>query len=153
MWMDPKKDSVSFANKGGGRIIVSDFFHYYCDYPYEMTPLDKTYNYKAVVRGIKNSSSVYGVEVPIWTEFINSFDRLNYMFFPRFAAVAETGWTNEENKNAADFRRRFRCFSHILSHLGINAAPPHEWNPSPVSRAVGTIGFMNSNVRKKPKSK
>lgn len=151
MWMDPKNNSVDFANRLGGRIIVSDFFHYYCDYPYAMTPLDKTYNYKAIVRGIKNPACIYGVEAPMWTEFINNFDRLNYMFFPRFAAVAETGWTNEENKNAADFRRRFRCFSAILSRLGINAAPPHEWNPSAVSRAVGTVGFMNSNVRKKPK--
>ncbi|MBR2868980.1 MAG: beta-N-acetylhexosaminidase [Clostridia bacterium] len=152
MWMDPKNHSVKFANNGG-RIIVSDFFHYYCDYPYAMTPLNKTYKYKAVVRGIKNPCSVYGVEVPIWTEFINNFNRLCYMFFPRFAAVAETGWTKEENKNAADFCERFRCYSSILSQMGITAAPPHDWNPSPVARATGTVGFMNSNVRKKPKTK
>ncbi len=151
MWMDPKKLSVDFANNLGGRIIVSDFFHYYCDYPYEMTPLDKTYNYKTIIKGIKNPSNVYGVEVPVWTEFINNFDRLNYMFFPRFAAVAEAGWTNEENKNAADFRRRFRCWSAVLSRIGITAAPPHEWNPPALSKIIGTIGFMNSNVRKKPK--
>ncbi len=153
MWMDPKKDSVAFANSCGGKIIVSDFFHYYCDYPYAMTPLNKTYNYKAVVRGIRNPDTVYGVEVPVWTEYINNFEHLSYMFFPRFAAVAETGWTNEENKNAADFCRRFRCYSAILSQIGITAAPPHEWNPSPLSRAAGTVGFMNRNVRKKPAKK
>ncbi len=152
MWMDPKKDSVKFANNGG-RIIVSDFFHYYCDYPYAMTPLDKTYNYKAVVSGIKNAESVCGVEVPIWTEYINNFERLCFMFFPRFAAVAETGWTNQQNKNASDFRRRFKEYSSILSQIGIKAAAPHEWNPSPVARAVGTLDFMNKNVKNRPKNK
>lgn len=153
MWMDPKNDSVKFANAKGGRIIVSDFFHYYCDYPYAMTPLNKTYGYKAVVKGIKNPGTVYGVEAPLWTEFINNFERLGYMFFPRFAAVAETGWTKEKNKNAADFRRRFRSYSSILSQIGITAAPPHDWNPPAFSRAAGTVDFMNKNVRKKPKTK
>lgn len=152
MWMDPKKDSVKFANEGG-RIIVSDFFHYYCDYPYAMTPLDKTYGYKAVIKGINTPESVWGVEAPLWTEFVNSFEKIGYMFFPRLAAVAETGWTNEENKNAADFRRRFKKYSSILSQIGITAAAPHEWNPSPLARAIGTLSFMNNNVRNKPKDK
>ena len=151
--MDPKKHSVDFANTRNGKVIVSDFFHYYCDYPYSMTPLNKTYNYKAIVKGIKNPDNIYGVEAPIWTEFINSFEHLCYMFFPRFAAVAESGWTVEENKNAKDFCERFRCYSRILSNIGITAAPPHEWNPSPLSRAVGTIGFTRKNVANKPKNK
>ena len=66
---------------------------------------------------------------------------------------AEMKKAKEENKNAADFCRRFRCYSSILSQTGITAAPPHVWNPSPVARASGTVGFMNSNVRKKPKTK
>ena len=152
MWMDPKKHSVKFANNGG-RIIASDFFNYYCDYPYEMTPLDKTYNYNPVVKGINDSESVYGVETPLWTEFVNNFSRLSYMFFPRIAAVAETGWTNKENKNARDFRRRFKTYSAILSQIGITAAAPHEWNPSPLARAIGTVSFMNGNVRRKPENR
>ncbi len=152
MWMDPKKDSVKFANEGG-RIIISDFFYYYCDYPYAMTPLDKTYNFNAIVKGIENPSSVCGVETPLWTEYINSLEHIGFMFFPRIAAVAETGWTAEENKNAADFRRRFREYSAILSQIGITAAAPHEWNPSLLARATGTLSFMKNNVRNKPKNK
>ena len=37
--------------------------------------------------------------------------------------------------------------------IGIKAAAPHEWNPSPLARAIGTLDFMNNNVRKKPKDK
>lgn len=32
--------SFEYAEKGG-EVIESDFFHYYCDYPYGMTPLKK----------------------------------------------------------------------------------------------------------------
>ena len=133
MWMDRKNDSVAYANKGG-KIIVSDFFHYYCDYPYGMTPLSKTYNYDPILKGIKNKDSVVGVEAPIWTEYINTFEHLCYMCFPRFTAVAETGWTEKENKNADDFCRRFEKYSDLLSEIGIRPAESSEWNPSPLKR-------------------
>lgn len=152
MWMDRKKDSVVFANNGG-QIIISDFFHYYCDYPYAMTPLIKTYKYKPLLKGIKNPESVLGVESPVWTEYINNFERLSYMCFPRFTAVAESGWTQEKNKNAADFQRRFRIYSDYLEKIGIIPAPAQEWNPSVSSRLKGSLEFFNKMVRVRPPKK
>lgn len=148
MWMDKKNHSVDFANDGG-RIINSDFFHYYCDYPYGMTPLNKTYNYNPVHKKIKDKSTVIGVEAPIWTEYINNFDHLSFMFFPRVTAVAETGWTEKENKNAADFQRRFMAYSDILEKIGIVAAPPEEWNPSAGSRIYKTLDFFSGLLKRK----
>lgn len=127
-WLGNKKNVADFAD-GGGKIINSDFFRYYCDYPYGTTPLSKTYKYSPLLKGAKRSGSVVGVETPIWTEYINNFDRLCRMFFPRFAAVAETGWTRRENKNLADFERRFKIYSKILDGFGVKYAPPEEWNP------------------------
>ncbi len=149
MWMDRKKDSVAFANNGG-KIIVSDFFHYYCDYPYAMTPLIKTYKYKPLLRGIKNPESVVGVESTVWTEYINNFERLSYNCFPRFTAVAESGWTQEKNKNPADFQRRFRIYTPFLEGLGIIPAPAEDWNPSAASRLKGTLEFFNKMVKVRP---
>ena len=147
MWMDKKKLSVDFANDGG-RMINSDFFHYYCDYPYGMTPLIKTYNYNPVDRKIKDKSSVIGVETPIWTEYINNFGHLCHMFFPRVTAVAETGWTYETNKNAADFQRRFMVYSDILKKIGITPAPPEEWNPSLFDRLTRTVSFFSGVLKR-----
>lgn len=148
MWMDKKKLSVDYANEGGV-MINSDFFHYYCDYPYGMTPLIKTYNYNPVHRKIKDKSTVAGVEAPIWTEYINNFEHLCYMFFPRVTAVAETGWTEEENKNAADFQRRFRIYAEILKEIGITPAQPEEWNPSAIDRVVKSVEFFSGIVKRK----
>lgn len=147
MWMDKKKLSVDFANKGG-KMINSEFFRYYCDYPYGMTPLLKTYKYNPVIKGIKDKSSVLGVESPIWTEYINNFDYLCYMCFPRFTAVAETGWTEEKNKNAADFQRRFRIYSELLEEIGIKPAPPEDWNPTVFDRLKKTGSFFSGALRR-----
>ena len=148
MWMDKKKLSVDYANDGGV-MINSDFFHYYCDYPYGMTPLIKTYNYNPIHRRIKDKNTVAGVEAPIWTEYINNFEHLCYMFFPRVTAVAETGWTKEKNKDAADFQRRFRIYADILKEIGITPAQPEEWNPSVFDRAVKSIDFFLGILKRK----
>ena len=148
MWMDRKKHSVDFANNGG-RMINSDFYHYYCDYPYSMTPLMKTYNYNPIDRKIRDKSTVAGVEVPIWTEYINNFSHLCYMFFPRFTAVAETGWTERKNKNAADFQRRFLAYEKILDEIGIDYAPEEDWNPSVIDRITKTVYFFTGLLKRK----
>lgn len=87
MWMDRDK----LCEKHNNRVILSDFYHYYMDYPYEMTPLKKVYNYDDKVNG-----KVIGVETPIWTEYVYDFDRMIYLCFPRFIAVAQNGWSRRK---------------------------------------------------------
>lgn len=142
MWMDKKGLSWKYADNGG-KVINSEFFAYYCDYPYGMTPLNKTYNYDPIPKDIKTPENIIGVEAPIWTEFINDFDRLCYMCFPRFTAAAETGWTLKENKDAADFRRRFRIYSEQLKKLGITPAPPKAWNPGIGNKLGELVSFFS----------
>lgn len=149
-WMDKKNLSAEFASNGG-KIINSDFYHYYCDYPYGMTPLNKTYNYDPLIKNAK-PESVIGVEAPIWTEYINNFDYLCHMFFPRVTAVAETAWTNSENKNASDFKRRFKVYSDFLQENGITAAKPDQWNPTPLEKFKQTTSFLASISKRKNKN-
>ncbi len=146
-WMDRKKHSVHYANRGG-KIIVSDFFHYYVDYPYGMTPLKKTYKFSPFIKGLsaKGKNNVIGVETPLWTEYVDSFDRFCYQGFPRFTAVAETGWTKPENKDYEDFRRRFEIFAYTLRGMGIYPAPKVDWDLDPLVRIGKTIGFFKGII-------
>ncbi len=146
-WMHKPAESINHANSGG-RLIVSDFYHYYCDYPYAMTPLKKTYSYDPLIKGLneKGKMSVAGVECPLWTEYIKDFGRLCYMAFPRFTAVAETGWTEKENRNAKDFERRFELFENQLAEYGITPAKRSEWNPAPLKRLGGVWQFFKPTV-------
>lgn len=148
-WMDRKKQCTPFANKGG-KLIYSDYYHYYTDYPYAMTPVRKTYNASPFAHDLFPAAhkNVVGVETPIWTEHVRDFNRLCYMTWPRFAAVSETGWTNTDNKDYKDFRRRMTALLPLLKETGIEAAPPAEWDPDPVSRLFGTLKFFSRTVNK-----
>lgn len=147
MWMDRKKLSAAFANEGG-RIIVSPFYHYYTDYPYGMTPLDKTYEFNPILKGITPlcADNVVGVEAPIWTEHVRDFQHLCYMTYPRFAAVAETGWTKAANKDTFDFCERMERFLPQLMKCGIVPAPPDDWNPGMFERLKQTLAFFRSTL-------
>ena len=132
-WMDKKDRSVEFANNGG-KMIVSEFYYYYCDYPYGMTSLKKTYSLDPYIKGLteEGKKNVFGVECPIWTEYIRDFDRLSYMCFPRFWAVAEAGWTKRENMDCESFEERFEALRPMLENIGIKPAPRSDWNPNPL---------------------
>lgn len=146
-WMDSKNLSSVYANRAG-YIINSDFYHYYCDYPYFMTPLKKTYNYSPIPKGVAPVMEKYvlGIECPMWTEYVYNFSWLCYMIFPRFAAVAERAWTNESGCSCASFEKRFTAFTPMLNSMGIYPAPKYEWNPKADKRLAGTLGFFKDKI-------
>ena len=113
-----------------------------------MTPLKKTYKFNPVLKGIAPvmQKHVIGVEAPLWTEYVCDFEKLCYMFFPRIAAVAEVGWSKEENLDSTEFEKRFRKITPLLKSMGINPAKPEEWNPTPIQRLTGTVKFFSSRV-------
>lgn len=41
----------------------------------------------------------------MWTERVATADKLDYMVFPRIAALAETAWTKKARKNFEDFQQ------------------------------------------------
>ncbi len=53
--------------------------------------------------GKNNRSQVMGIQANIWTERIASEGRLEYMLFPRIAALAEAAWTRREKRDYARF--------------------------------------------------
>ncbi len=146
-WMDRKHHSEGWASKGE-KIINSDFYRYYCDYPFYMTPLKKTYNYSPIPKGISKSMEefVIGIEAPIWTEYIDNFEKLCYMIFPRFAAVAERAWTKDCLCKLKSFENRFEAVLPMLKAMGIEPAPISDCNPNTLKRLCGTIGFFKDKI-------
>ena len=129
-WMDRSGKCEQFANKGG-KIIIEDFYAYYLDYPYGMTPLKKTYGFSPMLEKLDavGRKNVLGVETPIWTEFVEDFERMCYMCFPRLIACAESGWTNGANKDYASFRERVKAYNEKHLSIGVKMAAEVEWDP------------------------
>ena len=129
MWMDRDSLCVKHANAGGS-VIISDFYHYYLDYPYGMTPLDKVYNYNPVQKGMTpdGADNIIGIEAPLWSEFVDTDRQMEFMFFPRLTAVAETAWSAEENRSCEDYKRRLARVITILKSMDIEPAGQEMWN-------------------------
>lgn len=142
-WMEKGNACADFASKGG-KIIQADFYHYYCDYPYGMTPVSKTYNYKPVNKKLKEEY-ILGVEAEMWTEYIRSFEDLQKKFYPRSLAVAESGWTPEENKNYRSFKERVNALRPLISSFGIEIIPEKDWSMLPLHRLLDIIIFFKGS--------
>lgn len=71
-------------------------------------PLWKVYSYNPMPAALNQEEAkhILGVQGNIWSEYISTTSQMEYMAFPRAAAVAETGWSPNEKKNYADFKAR-----------------------------------------------
>lgn len=138
-WLHDKKIMEDFI-ADGGKYIESDFFHFYSDYPYHMTPLKKVYNFEA-----EKTENLLGVETPAWSEYIRNFDKLCYMLFPRICAVAEIGWTKSENKDYDRFYENLKYLYPYFKSQGINPAELKLVNPNTLKRLGGTIKYWCLN--------
>ena len=118
------------------------------DYPYGMTPLNKTYDFDPLLPGLsfEGERNILGVEGALWTEHIPDFARLCYQAYPRLAAVAETGWSRPEKKNIDDFERRFLAGLPLLQDLGVCPAPMGQWSKGPLSGKLDAARFFLRNV-------
>ncbi|GAA4807452.1 glycoside hydrolase family 20 protein [Olivibacter ginsenosidimutans] len=105
------------------------YFDYYQGEPYleplaigGFVPLSKVYNYEPVPEQLTKDEAQYikGVQGNVWSEFIHSPERVEYMAFPRAAALAEIAWSSPENKNWPDFQRRMVAQYKRYDQLDIN---------------------------------
>lgn len=136
--------SFRFAEKGG-KVIESDFFHYYCDYPFGMTPLKKTYVFQPEKNYQKCAGQKpYGIEAEIWTEYIRDFNTLCYRYFPRLPAISETAWGYKTSYAA--FTERFRCIEPMLKKNGIFPAPEKERDLNPLLRVPDILHFFSGSL-------
>lgn len=72
-----------------------------------------------------------GVQMCMWTERIGDAKRLDYMVFPRLAAVAEVGWTVERNKESSLFMQKLPLFLQWLDEKNIYYYNPFAPNERP----------------------
>ena len=78
-------------------------------------PLSKTYAYEPVpaVLNTEQQKHVIGVQANVWTEYIATPEKAEYMALPRMMAVSEVGWTPPANKDYTNFSQQ-----RLPSHLG-----------------------------------
>jgi hexosaminidase len=64
--------------------------------------------------------ALLGVETPIWSETLTYLHDVEFMAFPRLAAVAEVAWSSSDRRTWEDFARRLGAQAPRWQALGVN---------------------------------
>jgi N-acetyl-beta-hexosaminidase len=80
--------------------------------------------------GPSRSPAIIGVEAPVWTETMSTLAEIEYMAFPRLAALAELAWSPWSTHDWNRFRVCLGAQAPLWTQLGINYyhAPEIPWN-------------------------
>lgn len=102
--------------QSGRKVILSPHFATFFGWPYSLVPLNKTLNYNPL-KGIDYGSqeNVLGIEGVIWTEYIDSNDKLFFNLLPRLDALAECAWA----KSKVNFPKRLKRRLDLYDTLGL----------------------------------
>lgn len=71
-------------------------------------PLEAVYAYEPVPKELDSSKAKYvlGAQANLWTEYVRYPSKVEYMVFPRMAALSEVLWSQKSVKNWNDFEKR-----------------------------------------------
>ena len=122
------------ASRMGHDVIMTPNTHFYLDYyqaqdisrePFGIggyIPLEKAYSYEPYTDDMDDEarSHILGIQANLWTEYIATPEHLEYMYFPRAAAVCEVQWTRPENKDWKRFSDGLCRTVGIYDVMGLN---------------------------------
>lgn len=124
-----------------GQVILSPAARVYLDIQYHegtpigldwpgLTPLRDAYDWEPtdLVPGLA-PNVIAGLEAPLWTETVSTIGDLEFLAFPRLAAVAELAWSPADATDWNSFRRRLAHLGLRWTALGINyyRSPEVDW--------------------------
>lgn len=127
-----EEGGIAAAGQGHDVIMTPEgnvyFDHYQFDPTSEglaiggLTTLKDVYSYEPVPPTLtpEQAAHVLGSQGQLWTEYMPTAERLEYMAYPRFFALAEVLWSPRERGPYADFLQRMRAHAKRLDLLGIN---------------------------------
>jgi hexosaminidase len=120
VWRDAKWAKHALAL--GNNVVMATTSHTYFDYyqapaatelakgkGYECIggnlPMEKVYSYNPtfVAENPAQEKQILGTQAQLWSEYSKDFKKVEYIAFPRIAALAEVAWTPLAAKNYDDF--------------------------------------------------
>jgi len=87
-------------------------------------PLKKVYAFDPTPKGLTpdEAKHIIGGQANMWTEYFSTPSEVEYMVFPRIAALAEAVWSPARSRNWNDFCRRMDKQYQRYNIMGINYA-------------------------------
>ncbi len=87
-----------------------------------LIPLQQVYNYDPSAGELSEAERrhIIGVQGNLWTEYMRSYRQVEYMSYPRAAALAEVAWTPQECRSYDNFLSRLAVHCHRLDLLDVH---------------------------------
>lgn len=136
-----KSENAVMAIEQGAKVLISPATKVYLDMKYDSTThiglswaayieLDEAYNWDPTTLddNIKREHIV-GVEAPLWTETVTNREEIEYLTFPRLAAIAEVAWSPKEKRDWESFVKRIKTHGKRWESEGIKfyKSPKVNW--------------------------
>ena len=130
------------AARKGHDVIMAPSSHLYFDY-YQSEdiasepeciggylPVERVYEFQPLPEELtpEQQQHIIGVQANIWTEYIASFNHVQYMAMPRMDALAELQWNNPKSRDFDAFVERCRKMAQLYDLYHYNYAK-HIFNP------------------------
>ncbi|SFK89766.1 beta-N-acetylhexosaminidase [Proteiniphilum acetatigenes] len=125
---DPNE--IAKAVESGYDIVNSYHVYTYLDYSYQSIPLKKAYSFGPIPDNIPEAyrSKIIGIGCQMWSAWTPTPESIQKQTYPRIAAYAEVGWTQQDAKDYKSFLRRLNYFTDRWSRKGIKFQPVEEAN-------------------------
>ena len=161
------------AAQAGHDVVMSPTSHCYFDYYQSkdkgdeprawggFLPYERVYSLNPIPNNIPadKQKHIIGVQANLWTEFMPNGPHVEFMSFPRAAALAEVAWSPQSSRDIDSFTKRLNKMYQRYEALQVNyrrPTPPREvvanWTASDVSTDWQTKEYkLKATVLKKLK--
>ena len=123
-WRSWVKDAPQKAAQNGNNIVMTPVSNLYFDSPPGIQSVSTIYQMDVIPEGITSGQSkqFMGIQANVWTEYIPTENRVEYMTMPRMAALSELAWTDK--KKYSSFQNRLLRHYRRMEQLGIHYRLP-----------------------------
>jgi hexosaminidase len=120
------------AAKENHQVIMTPGSHVYLDHSQTknekevtiggFTSLEKVYSYEPIPKELNEQQAKYvlGAQGNVWTEYMATEAKVEYMIFPRLSALSEVLWSPKENKNWPSFQTKIETMKKRYDMWGAN---------------------------------
>ncbi|PSL48397.1 hexosaminidase [Chitinophaga niastensis] len=123
-WRSWVPDAPVLAARHGNQVIMTPGNPLYFDGIPDRNSIYNVYHFEPVPKGLTaaEATHIIGAQANIWTEYIPSEKRADYMFMPRMTALAEVLWTHHADYN--NYLQRLNEHYKRLDLLGVHYRLP-----------------------------
>ncbi|KIA96346.1 beta-hexosaminidase [Pedobacter kyungheensis] len=150
-WRHDKPGQLRSALNKGYQTVLCPRLPLYFDFVQDSThqygrkwnklynPVEQVYQFDArsFSKDAKEQPLILGIQADLWTETVDGDARLDYLLFPRIAALAEAAWTKNNRKDFAAFSNSLKPHLTLYGQAGLyyyNPLKPLQNPELPVKR-------------------